>query len=91
MPRVRKWVTDGGIPLSVLLQASDVVRDEGKSVRAVAKAFVICHTTLVRYHKQKHQERQPLAGYRTSRKVLSAEQERSLREYLTRALTCTMG
>ena len=91
MPRVRKRVTNRGVPLSILEQASDIITDEGKSVRAVAKAFDICHTTLFRFHKKKKNlastasKNKPLAGYWTGRKVFLEDQEKSLNEYLQRA------
>ncbi|CAM4575953.1 unnamed protein product [Leuciscus chuanchicus] len=91
MPRVRKRVTNRGVPLNILERASDVIRDEGRTVRAVAKDFAICHTTLFRFNKKREKltgegsDTLPRAGYWTSRKVFSEDQERSLREYLKRA------
>ena len=89
MPRVRKRVTNRGVPLNILEQASNIIRDEGRRVTAVAKDFAICHTTLFRFHKKRFtaegSNKLPRAGYWTSRKVFSEDQEKNLREYLKRA------
>ena len=79
MPRVRKRVTNRGVPLNILERASDLIRDEGRTVRAVAKDFAICHTTLFRFHKKREKltaegsNKLPRAGYWTSRKVFSED------------------
>ncbi|CAM4613171.1 unnamed protein product [Leuciscus chuanchicus] len=97
MPRVRKRVTNRGVPLNILEGASDVIRDEGRTVRAVAKDFAICHTTLFRFNKRRERltgegsDKLPRAGYWTSRKVFSEDQERSIREYLKRAADLYYG
>ena len=71
MPRVRKRVTNKEVPLNILERASAIVRDEGKSVRAVAKAFEICHTTLFRFHKK----RERLLSGSSSKILLAGERE----------------
>uniref|UniRef100_A0A8C4SPQ0 HTH CENPB-type domain-containing protein n=1 Tax=Erpetoichthys calabaricus TaxID=27687 RepID=A0A8C4SPQ0_ERPCA len=97
MPRVRKRVTNRGVPLEILEQASNVIRNEGRTVRAVAKDFSICHTTLFRFHKKREKlasegsDKLPRAGYWTIRRVFSEDQERSLKQYLQRAADLDYG
>ena len=56
MPRVRKKVTSRRVHLHILEEASETIRDEGRTVKAVAKDFAICHSPLLRFHK-KNRER----------------------------------
>ena len=97
MPRERKRVTNRGVtgvPLHILERASNSVR-EGRSVRAVAIEFAICHTTLFRFHKKRqgqgHDDTLPGVGYRSSRRVFTDEQEKSLGLYLKKAADLYFG
>lgn len=97
MPRTRKRVTNRGVPLNILEQASDIIKDEGRSMRAVAKDFAICHTTLFRFHKKREtltgdgSDKLPSAGYWTTKKVFSNDQEKSLTQYLKKAAELYYG
>ena len=90
-------MTNRGVPLDILERASDVIRDEGRKVRAVAKDFGICHTTLFRFNKKREKltaegsDMLPRAGYWTTRKVFSEDQERSLTAYIKRAADLYYG
>lgn len=97
MPRVRKRVTDRGVPLHILERASNVIRDEGRAVRAVAREFAICHITLYRFHKKRGRlqaeghDRLPGFGYWSSRRVFTDEQEKSVGQYLKKAADLYFG
>uniref|UniRef100_A0A8C4RK86 HTH CENPB-type domain-containing protein n=1 Tax=Erpetoichthys calabaricus TaxID=27687 RepID=A0A8C4RK86_ERPCA len=97
MPRVRERVTNRRVPLEILEQASNIIRKEGRTVRAVAKDFSICHTTLFRFHKKREKlasegsDKLPHAGYWTIRRVFSEDQERSQKQYLQRAADLYYG
>ncbi|QQP38920.1 Uncharacterized protein FKW44_019638, partial [Caligus rogercresseyi] len=75
------------VPLHILERASNIVKDEGRAVRAVAKEFAICHTTL---YSRGHYKL-PGVGYWTSRRVFTEEQEKSVAEYLKRAADLYFG
>ncbi len=53
MPRDRKRITDRGVPLPILSLAAAVVSNDGRTVRSVAKEYLICHTTLYRFIKKR--------------------------------------
>ncbi|XP_013859198.1 uncharacterized protein zgc:113274 [Austrofundulus limnaeus] len=97
MPRVRKRVTDRGVPLYVLERASNKIRDESRAVRAVAKEFAICHTTLYRFHKKRTRlqaeghDNLPRVGYWSSRRVFTDEQEKNVVRYLKKAADLYFG
>lgn len=88
MPRDRKRTTDRGVPLPILSLAANAVRDDGRTVRSVAKQYSICHTTLYRFIKKRERlgpGEEMKTGYWTPRRVFSDQQEDSLAEYLKRA------
>ncbi|XP_038153786.1 uncharacterized protein LOC119791640 [Cyprinodon tularosa] len=96
MPRVRRRVTDRGFPFHILVKASNVIRDEGTAVRAVARDFGICHTTLYRFHKKRERLQEeghklPAVGYWSSRRVFTNEQEEKVGLYLKEAADLYFG
>ncbi|KAK7171404.1 hypothetical protein R3I93_003875 [Phoxinus phoxinus] len=96
MPRVRKRVSDRGVPLHILERASNLIKDEGRSVRAVAREFAICHTTLYRFHKKRGRlqaegHKLPSVGYWSSRRMFTDEQEKTVRQYLQKAADLYFG
>lgn len=88
---MRKRVIDRGVPLHILERASNIIRDEGRTVRAVAREFAICHTILYRFHKKRGRlqaeghDQLPGVGSWSSRWVFTDEQEKSVGQYLKKA------
>ncbi len=97
MPRSWKRKTDRGMPLDILKRASHEVKEQGKSIRSVAKVYGMCHVTLYRFCKErkkleeKGSKELPPVGYRSGNKVFNNEQGRELTDYLMRAAGAYFG
>lgn len=87
MPRIRKRKTNRGTDNEVMNRAADMCLMEGKSERAVAKYFNICHVSLNRFIKNLkiHQSGcgpEPKCGYKPHTRVFDNCQEIQLTNYL---------
>lgn len=92
MPRNRVRKTDRGLTdISQYKQAYEEVLN-GKSARAAAKDFGLCHVSLLRY-KRKREEHDAdsdshstvVMGYNSAKKVFSNEQETRIVDYINKA------
>lgn len=98
--RNRRRSTSRGVSREVLSLAADEVQ-RGRSIRSVANSFGICHVTLYRYvtrqrelleqHGDSSRPPLPQVGYSKHRLVFSADQEKLLVNYLTRAAAICFG
>lgn len=97
VPTSWKRKTDPGVPLNILERASNDVKEQGKSIRSVAKQYGICHVTLYRFCKERKKLEEkgsrdlPRVGYHSGKKVFTDEQENELTAYLMRAADAYYG
>lgn len=94
MVRSRKRTTHRGENAHLLEEASQIVLDQGKSVRSVASNFGLCHVTLNRYCNAKKKQpgsTPPKYGYKPHTRVFSAEEEATLNKYLLEAADLYYG
>lgn len=82
MVRDRPRVTERGPQQNVIEAAATLVLDQNISIRAAANAHNICHVTLTRFVKKKRENVNVVMGYKPHNKVLSAEMETQLTNYV---------
>lgn len=98
MPRVRKRTTERGISQELMERAVNLVIQEQRSIRSVAKDLDICHVSLSRYCKQQKESHKPgstavapTTGYKPHTRVFNDDQELLLETYLKSAADLYYG
>lgn len=89
MPRIRKRKNIASKDISIANQAYEKIKN-GKSVRASALEFDLCHVSLGRCIYKKEAVGEELSafvrmGYRAHNKVFTDEQEKELSKYIIRS------
>lgn len=93
MPRRRAKLTDRGSKDLLLYEQAFQEIQNGRSIRAAAEMFNLCHVSLIRYKRKK--ETNPdgdiRMGYNPATKVFSAEQELQISKYLIKTAAIYYG
>ncbi|GBP15795.1 hypothetical protein EVAR_93972_1 [Eumeta japonica] len=93
MPRKREKKTDRSSKDLLLYEKAYQEIKNGRSIRAAASMFDLCHVSLLRYKNKKMEDldSNPTMGYNPATKVFSEDQENKLSSYLIKTADIYFG